>query len=159
MLKHIVEPVGWLAEVNVVRSKSYLKWRYAENPTTRYLAVGAFNEDKLLAFVIYNIENRRSPASYSIGQIVDWNIYQTSNAMRILTYLLIAAIKKIEKTDAVEVSLVLNDNNSYRAASAAGFIFRNVVSSLFVYHKKLPENSRIFSPDAWYQSLGDSDTV
>jgi hypothetical protein len=79
--------------------------------------------------------------------------------MQILTSLFIAVIKNVKKKGADEVFMILNDSTSYQAATAAGFIFRNVESNFFVYHKNLPASSRIFLPDAWYQNLGDSDMV
>lgn len=117
------------------------------------------DEGKLLAYVIYNIEPAEDSGSMRVGKIIDWNINLKANAKQILASLFIAVIKDLKKKGADEVFMVLNDTTSYQAAAAAGFVFRNVESSFFVYHNKLPESSSIFSADAWYHSLGDSDTI
>jgi len=155
----IVDPVGCLAEVKVVRSKAYLKWRYVDKPGSQFWAVGALDEGKLLAYVIYNIENGRGLESMCEGKIVDWYINSKTNATQILASLFIAATKDMKKRGADEVLLVLNDNISEQAAISAGFVFRNLQSDFFVYHSKLSDSSHIFSPDAWYQSFGDSDSI
>ena len=159
LLELIVDPVGSLAEVKVVRSKAYLQWRYVDKPGGQFCAVGALDEGKLLAYVIYNIENGRDPGSIREGKIVDWYINSKTNATQILGSLFIAATKDMKKRGADEVLLVLNDSVSEQAAISAGFIFRDIKSDFFVYHSKLSDSSHIFSADAWYQSLGDADSI
>ena len=159
LLELILDPVGCLAEVKVVRSRAYLKWRYVDKPGGQFRAVGVLDEGKLMAYAIYTIENGRGPGSICEGKIVDWYINSKVNATRILTSLFIAATRDMKKRGADEVLLVLNDNISEQAAISAGFIFRYLQSDFFVYHGKLSDSSHIFSPDAWYQSLGDADSI
>ena len=159
LLELIVDPVGCLAEVKVVRSKAYLKWRYVDKPGSQFCAAGALDDGKLLAYAIYSLENGREPGSIREGKIVDWYINSKTNTTQILTSLFIAAIKYMKRKGADEVLLVLNDSISDQAAISAGFIFRNVQSDFFVYHNKLSDSSHIFSPDSWYQSLGDADSI
>jgi len=88
---------------------------------------------------------------------MDWSVNQQIQPLKTLTSLFIATIKDLQMKGADEVIMVLNDRFSSQAATAAGFIFRNVETNLFVYHANLAEHNRFYSADAWYQSLGDSD--
>ncbi|MDB4582904.1 hypothetical protein N9164_07115 [Draconibacterium sp.] len=159
LLDLIVDPVGCLAEVKVVRSKAYLKWRYVDKPGCQFRAIGVLDEGKLLAYAIYIIENGKDPGAIREGKIVDWYINSKANATQVLASLFIAATKDMKKRGTDEILLVLNDNISEQAAVSAGFIFRDLQSDFFVYHCKLTDSSHIFSPDAWYQSFGDSDSL
>jgi hypothetical protein len=159
LLELILDPVGCLGEVKVVRSKAYLKWRYVDKPGSRFWAVGALDNGKLLAYVIYSVDKGRKPDSIREGKIVDWYITSKANATEILASLFVAAAKEMKKRDADEILLVLNDSISEQAAISAGFVFRDLQSDFFVYQSESSDSRHIFSPDAWYQSLGDADSI
>ncbi len=134
LLDYVVDPVGCIAEIKVVRTKAYLKWRYADNPSQHYYAVGLFNQKKMVAYVIYKFDDDWGHGNTRMGQIVDWYVNQTGNNLRILASLFIMAIKDMRIRGSDEVMIVLNDDLSRRVATATGFIFRYVESTFFVYY-------------------------
>lgn len=159
LLEYIKEPVNALGQVKVVRTHSYLKWRYADNPCTEYLSLGVFDGDDLRAYAIYNLEPVAEREGVLMGQVIDWYIKSKDDAPDILTSLLIATIKQLKQRGADEVSMVLNDSFSAQAAIAAGFVFRHSDSGFFVHCANTLADDPVYSPQSWFQSLGDSDTA
>jgi hypothetical protein len=159
LISRIDDPINALGQVKVVRSKAYLKWRYAQNPCTRYHAIGVFHDEGLQAYVIFNCEQILERKGLCMGQIVDYYLKDLEGAHGVLTAALIAAVQELKKLNADEVSMVLNDDCSRQAAKAAGFIHRGVESCFFVHCDEAPKDSQVYSAEDWFQSLGDSDTV
>lgn len=159
LIDHIENPIGCIGDIKVVRTQSYLKWRYADNPGTDYYTVALFDQDKLVAYVLYKYEDGWGQGATRMGQIIDWYVKLPGHARDILTFLFIASVKDLKQKGSDEVMMVLTDDLSHQSAKAAGFSFRYVESTFFVYHSQSEENSSIYSAKAWYHSLGDTDTV
>lgn len=159
LIKQVDEPVGCIGEIKVVRTPEYLQWRYVDNPSNDYHALGLFDDDGLQAYVIYKYEDVSQQGSTRIGQIIDWYVRQSGDDVSVLGFLFIKAIKKLKEMGSEEVMMVLNDDVSEQAASYAGFVYRYVDTKFFVYHAQAHIDSRVFCADAWYHCLGDTDTV
>lgn len=159
LLPYIDDQPGLLGKVKVLRSAEYLKWRYADNCCARFHAVAIFDNNVLLGYLIYTCDKAKGADALTEGYIMDWNVFSTPEIHRVLSLLFKISIREIKNRGADEVNLDLNDSDSSHAAKASGFIFRYADPKFFVFSNDLAENDLIFSPDAWYHSLGDSDTI
>ena len=159
LLPNITDQKGLLGKVKVVRTRDYLKWRYVTNPCIQFYAVGLFNDDVLKGYVIYTYSKAEDSRAVSSAYIMDWDIFSKPEKIRTLSSLFKALIKELKNRGMDEINIVLNDSDSSQAAKKSGFIFRYTDPNFFVFGKNLPEDDLIFSSDAWYHSLGDSDTI
>ncbi len=159
LLTHIKGRTGLLAKVKVVRSVDYLKWRYATNPCKHFYATALFDDNVLQGYVIYTYAKAEDSKAVSNAFVMDWDVFSKSEKARTLTSLFKAAIKELKNRGMDEINIVLNDGDSCRAAKSSGFIFRHTDPNFFVFGKNLSKDDLMFSTDAWYHSLGDSDTI
>jgi hypothetical protein len=61
----------WAAtEITFERSSEYLNWRLFENPHARYLVLGAFEGDDMVAYIAYQIDG--APGDVKVVRLVDW---------------------------------------------------------------------------------------
>ncbi len=159
LLPYVNDRTGLLGKVKVVRSGDYLKWRYATNPCKNFYAVALFDDDVLKGYVIYTYASAEDSKAVSNAYIMDWDIFSKSEIVKTLSSLFQASIREVKSRGIDEVNIVLNDSDSCQAAKNSGFIFRYTDPNFFVFGKNLSEDDLIFSSNAWYHSLGDSDTI
>ena len=145
---------GHLGDIKVHRSRSYLDWRYRDNPQADVMIIGAFKEKKLLGYALYHLNTE---TQFKIGRIVEWDIFSENDRTRILSSIYLQVIMHLKKTGAKEILITLNDKTSIDAAKSAGFILRESDSEMFVYYKGAKSDDPIYSPEHWYQSISDAD--
>ncbi|MFV1872005.1 MAG: hypothetical protein ACMZ64_01590 [Oleiphilus sp.] len=158
-LKELNDHPNVLGNIGVVRDKAYLEWRYQQNPRTQFSISAAYKAGEIIAFVIYSFHKKNETESYSRGRLVDWCVYDKTNATALLACLFKQASWELKKLGAEQVFLVLNEAVSATAAQQVGFSLRNVDSRFFVFHKHLAEHDALFSAKHWFQSMSDSDGV
>jgi hypothetical protein len=158
LLDILPDAPGSLGTVKVYRSGKYLAWRYRDNPRASFFVKGAFRQEQLIGFAIYNLNIDSTKETLNVGRIVDWDIFTGEATAEVLSGLYLEVIKQSGLSGAEQLLVTLNDKVSAEAAEKVGFILREPDSELFVYCKDAKPDDPIFSPELWYQSISDSDT-
>lgn len=159
LLPYVKEQTGVLGKVRVLRSDSYLNWRYSMNPCSKFNVLAMFDGQNCLGYVIYIIFGSVGSSMALEAYIMDWDVFNESSKSQILSSLFKATVREIQARGMDEINVELNDKDSERSAMDTGFIFRYEDPNFFVFHKNLSSDDDLFSAGAWYHSLGDSDNI
>lgn len=145
---------GVLGPVKVLRDKQYITWRYGQNPNPHFVIHGLFFNEQLVGYVISRIikEGQETKA-----QLLDWDLFESSDQEKRLAQLFIAALDHVKAKGAEYVVVLLNDEVTEKAVSEIGFSLSKVDSRFFVHCANADEWAPMFEAHNWYQSYSDSD--
>jgi len=140
-------------EIEFVRDKDYLNWRYIDCPDKDYQVYGIESEDNLSALAVVGIgDDGRASICDFLGR--------REENTRVKTL-----VKRIAR-DCRQVGChslrvwAIQDNQEADFFKSMGFINRNALNFHVIRSFRSPEfNRRLWDPARWYVSSGDSDCV
>lgn len=147
-------------KIAVNRDKQYLDWRYIDKPNQNYIIANAYQNDKLVGFVVFVTKEKHNG---KIGYIMEF-IYLPENKKAAKQLLNFATTKiKNENADCI-LAWCLDHSPSYKTFSKKWFITLpekirpiELHFAYRVFNEKLKET--IQNRKNWYISYSDSDTV
>ncbi|MEJ5349179.1 MAG: hypothetical protein WHS46_10895 [Desulfosoma sp.] len=137
------------------RAAPYLQWRYGRNPLRRFHLIKLFKKARLCGYAVVHIKTESS----GVSRIQIYDLF-CENGPGIRRNMLAAVLTHADHEGAAGVEATLLESNPWcDYLKRAGFFQRPDFSEVFVFTKHEPSGPIVpLSKDAWYFTLGDSDT-
>ena len=140
--------------VNIVlRSASYSRWRYDQNPKSSFMVLHLHHLDRLVGYAVIKLN---TSANLKDFQLMDWDLlpkYRDEKHSRILFSA--AASHSLER-GAPSLCVMASDQLSIECLRKTGFSHRSLDDGFFLYAEEgiAPE---IFDEKKWFLSFCDTD--
>jgi len=144
-------------KIHVLRDKNYLTWRFLNNPRRRYIILGLYKFNKLIAVSVSSIIYSRA-SDQKEGHIVDWLLDTPDSADTLQLYLYLETVKYLKKQNVKLIHVNTLDNKSCNTLSKLGFIPREENKPFFTGTSDEDLQKYFYNDDLWLLSEGDSDT-
>lgn len=146
------------ANKSLLRTHSYLRWRYADGPGRNYRCYGLVANDQLSTFVIAKV-GVLDHAHARVGMILDWQFPQDSaTGPQELQRVLSGACLDLIEENITLLQAVLNDSQSINVMRKLGFMHRGTDARFFI-KASASDLEILYKPDGWFVTHGDSDGV
>lgn len=141
----------------IVRSKSYLNWRYSTDSGKQYCFFGAGLGTEAQAFVIAKIGYPNTP-DIPVGLILDWGYTPNDQGLDTFEQLVGHVALQLVSKKVVFLQAIANDSQSIDVFTRLGFMHRGTDDRFFVYASSKEAQSAL-EPDLWFVCHGESDGV
>ena len=134
-----------------VRDKTYLNWKYLENPNFQYMLMNFFSGKKLIGYIVFSKND-------FVIRIVDYIVFPEELMKNVLLSFLRKVRRVFSKVTSVSV-VTFETNPIVKILKQLNFQYRTDATSTVITYTK-PEsmlNQIIYSKDNWYLNVGDRD--
>jgi hypothetical protein len=134
-----------------VRDKTYLNWKYLENPNHCYSLINFFSGKQLIGYIIFS-------KSDLVIEMVECIVFPEELAKDVLIYFLKTIKSTFPEADSVSV-VTFETNPIVKTLKQLRFQYRDdATSSVITYTSDGSELSRkIYDKSSWFLSVGDRD--